>query len=417
MSKTAKKRRQSPDQDNEPAVFDPVPDVIDSIRRGEIVIVTDDERRENEGDFIFAAEKVSESAVNFLATHGRGLICVSADRGVLERLGLSRVQVRGSGDAFSTAFTESVDAADGISTGISARDRAQTISILASETSGAGDLVSPGHMFPIEAAAGGVLVRAGHTEASVDLARLAGLSPVGVICEILNEDGTMARVPELRAIANKFNLKMTSIAAMIDYRRRREKIVEFVREVQMPTEHGPFRLRLYHSCIDNEHHVALVKGNVAHDDPVMVRVHSECLTGDVFGSLRCDCGHQLREAMAMVSRETCGVVLYMRQEGRGIGLANKIHAYQLQEEGMDTVEANTSLGFDADLREYGVGAQILAELGIRKMRLITNNPRKVVGLEGYGLDIVERIPLVLPPNEHSEKYMQVKRDKLGHLLW
>lgn len=404
--------RKNPEQ----GLFDPVDEVIASVRRGEMVVVTDDERRENEGDLVMAGEKVSARTINFMAHYGRGLICVCATAERLQRLGVSRAVTKGRGDAYQTAFMESVDAAHGISTGISAHDRARTIQVIANDRSKPRDLVSPGHTFPIEAREGGVLRRAGHTEASVDLARMAGLKPVGVICEILRDDGSMARVPDLRAFATEHKLKMTCIADLIALRRREERLVEFVREVNLPTRWGTFRLRLYRSLIENENHIALVMGRPSANKPVLVRVHSECLTGDVFGSLRCDCGTQFHEAMRRVAEQKCGVILYMRQEGRGIGLAGKIHAYELQERGLDTVEANEELGFAADLRDYGIGAQILSELGLRKIRLITNNPRKVVGLEGYGLQIVERVPLVCPATRHNARYLRAKKEKLGHLL-
>ena len=398
-------------------MFDPVDEVIGALLNGDLVVVTDDETRENEGDLILAGEKVTDRAVNFMATHGRGLICVAMTPGRLRELGLQRMSRRGKGDAFDTAFMDSVDAAHGTTTGISAADRAQTIRVLAGECSVPADLVSPGHIFPLAARRGGVLRRAGHTEAAVDLARLAGLSPVGVICEILREDGQMARLPELRGFAAQHGLKMTSIADLIAYRRRKEKLIELVRSVALPTHYGNFRLYLYRAEIADEHHLALVSGDLSTVDAPLVRVHSECLTGDVFGSERCDCGRQLHGAMEMVAQEPAGVVVYMRQEGRGIGLANKLHAYALQqEEGLDTVEANERLGFKADLRDYGLGAQILVDLGLRRIRLITNNPKKVVGLEGHGLEIVQRVPLVCPATEHSEHYLQTKREKLGHLL-
>ena len=397
-------------------MFDPVEDVIAAIGQGATVVVTDDENRENEGDLVMAAEKVTDQPINFMATYGRGLICVALTRDRLEHLGVGRMATRNKGDAFNTAFMESVDAREGVTTGISAHDRARTIQVLVDDPSTRADLVSPGHTFPLEAREGGVLTRAGHTEASVDLARLAGLKPAGVICEILREDGHMARLPELREFATRHGLMMTSVADLIAYRRRKEKLVEFVRSIELPTRHGTFLLRLYRSTVDGEHHMALVMGEPAAQDSALVRVHSECLTGDVLGSLRCDCGLQLHRAMQMIAEAGTGVLLYMRQEGRGIGLANKIHAYELQEKGLDTVEANEKLGFSADLRDYGVGAQILADLGLRKIRLITNNPRKVVGLTGYGLDIVERIPIVLPATEHSKRYLETKKSKLGHWL-
>ena len=398
-------------------MLNPVEEVVEAVRNGEMVIIVDDENRENEGDLVMAAERVTADAVNFMTKHGRGLLCTALTRERLKQLGLTRMALRGRGDRFNTAFMESVDAASGITTGISAADRARTIAVLLKDDTGPDDLVCPGHMFPLEAMAGGVLRRAGHTEASVDLARLAGLQPAGVICEILKEDGSMARLPELTLLAREYGLKLTSIAELIAHRSRTERITEFVRAVELPTRYGAFELRLYRSLIDDEHHVALVMGEPAGQNVALVRVHSECLTGDVFGSLRCDCGNQLHAAMEMVAREGAGVVLYMRQEGRGIGLANKIHAYQLQQQkGLDTVQANERLGFDADLRDYGVGAQILVDLGLKRIRLITNNPRKVVGLEAHGIEIVERVALVFEATEHSEYYLRTKKEKLGHLL-
>lgn len=397
--------------------FDPVEDVIEAIGKGQLVVITDDENRENEGDLVLAADRVTDRAINFMTKHGRGLICVAMTRDRLEQLGIRSMPNRsGSGDHFGTAFMESVDARAGVTTGISAHDRARTVTALVSATTTRRDLVSPGHMFPLQAKDGGVLRRAGHTEAAVDLARMAGRLPAGVICEILSEDGKMARLPELRRFATKHKLKMASIEALIAYRRKQERLVEFVRAVDLPTRFGMFKLKLYRSVVDGENHVALVLGDPRRVRAPLVRVHSECLTGDVFGSLRCDCGAQFEKAMQMVARESVGVVLYMRQEGRGIGLANKIHAYELQEQGLDTVEANEKLGFGADLRDYGTGAQILADLGMSRIRLITNNPRKVVGLEAYGLRIVERVPLVLPATEHSKRYLATKKKKLGHWL-
>ena len=397
-------------------MFDPVEQVIDAVRQGEIVVLTDDENRENEGDLVMAADKVTDQTINFMARYGRGLICVALTRDRLKQLELTRMPLKGRGDTFNTAFMESVDAAKNVTTGISAHDRAQTIRVLVNDSSTQADLVSPGHTFPLEAKPGGVLRRAGHTEGSVDLASLAGLKPAGVICEILHEDGQMMRLKDLRQFAAEHRLKMTSVADLIAYRRRNERLIAFVREVDLPTAHGRFRLKLYRSIEDSSHHVALVLGSISPDRPTLVRVHSECLTGDIFGSLRCDCGNQLHGAMEMIRKIGEGVVLYMRQEGRGIGLENKIHAYALQEEGLDTVEANVRLGFAADLRDYGVGAQILSDLGLHRIRLVTNNPRKVIGLEGYGLEIVERVPLIYPENEHNKKYLQTKREKLGHLL-
>jgi len=396
--------------------FDPVEEIVAAIGRGELVVVTDDEKRENEGDLVMAAECATDETINFMARYGRGLICVALTPDALSRLHITRMSKRGSGDAHGTAFMESVDARDGITTGISAHDRARTVELLVAESTKPDDLVSPGHTFPLEAAQGGVLNRAGHTEASVDLARLAGRVPAGVICEILRDDGKMARLPELREFADRHGLKMTSVADLIAYRRRQEKLVRFVRSVRLPTEFGEFQLKLYESLVDGEHHVALVLGDLGKTPSVLVRVHSECLTGDVLHSLRCDCGNQLRTAMRMIGDEGTGVVLYMRQEGRGIGLANKIHAYELQDGGLDTVEANEHLGFDADLREYGVGAQILTDLGLSKIRLMTNNPQKIVGLEGYGLEIKERIPILCGHVDDNKQYLATKKKKLGHLL-
>ncbi len=381
-----------------------------------MVIVTDDEDRENEGDLVMAAEKVTPEAVNFMATHGRGLICVPLTEERADALGLERM-ARENRETHKTDFTVAVDAASGISTGISAADRARTISVLADAKSQRLDLVQPGHVFPLRAKAGGVLRRAGHTEASVDLAKLAGLQPAAVICEIMNADGTMARLPQLLTFKKKHKLRMTSISSLIAQRRKSEKLVVREQVVKMPTQHGEFDLHLYRSLVDGTHHIALVKGQISANRATLVRVHSECLTGDIFGSLRCDCGPQLHRALQQIEKAGEGVVLYMRQhEGRGIGLPAKIHAYRLQEQGLDTVEANLRLGFPAELRDYGVGAQILHDLGVRKMRFMTNNPKKVIGLEGYGLKIVEMVPIKAEANPHNAKYLETKRLKMGHLL-
>ena len=380
-----------------------------------MVIVVDDADRENEGDLIMAGQFVTPAAVNFMATHGRGLICVPTTSERLQQLGIERM-VRQNRETFKTDFQVSVDAAHGVTTGISAGDRAETIRIMADPTALPDDLVAPGHVFPLRAMPGGVLQRAGHTEAAVDLVLLARCRPIGVICEIMSDDGSMARLQELVRFARKHRLKICAIADLIQYRRAREKLVERVEVVKLPTEYGDFDLHLYKSKLDGKHHLALVCGEVAGKRNVLVRVHSECLTGDVFGSRRCDCGPQLHQAMRQVDEAGCGVVVYMRQEGRGIGLAPKIKAYKLQEQGYDTVEANQKLGFDMDLREYGLGAQILTDLGLKKIRLLTNNPRKIVGLEGYGLEIVEQMPIKVKPNPHNARYLETKRKKLGHLL-
>jgi 3,4-dihydroxy 2-butanone 4-phosphate synthase/GTP cyclohydrolase II len=395
-------------------VFDPVEDAIEAIRQGEMVIVVDDEERENEGDLVMAAEKVTPERINFMAKFARGLICVPLTEERADELGLQPMV--GSGSSHETNFTVSVDARYGISTGISAYDRALTIQLLADPDAGPRDFVQPGHVFPLRAKPGGVLRRAGHTEASVDLARLAGLYPAAVICEIMNDDGTMARVPELREFARRHGLKMTSIADLIRYRSQREKLVRREAEAELPTEFGRFRIIAYSNEVDNKEHVALVKGEVAGEENVLVRVHSECLTGDTLLSKRCDCGPQLHEALRQIEHEGRGVLLYIRQEGRGIGLINKIKAYALQDQGLDTVEANRQLGFPEDLRDYGIGAQILKDLGLSTIRLLTNNPKKVVGLEGYGLKITEQVPLQVKPNEHNYEYLRVKKEKLGHLI-
>jgi 3,4-dihydroxy 2-butanone 4-phosphate synthase/GTP cyclohydrolase II len=397
------------------ARFDSIESVVADIRKGKMVIVVDDADRENEGDLILAGQHITPQAINFMAKHGRGLICAPTTSERLQQLGVERM-VKQNREVFKTDFQVSVDAARGISTGISAADRAATIKILADPTAVPEDLVQPGHVFPLRARPGGVLQRAGHTEAAVDLTVLAGCRPIGVICEIMNDDGTMARLPELLKFAKKHRLKIGTMADLIEYRRTREKLVERVEVVQLPTDYGNFDLVLYRSRLDDQHHLALVHGDVAGKPKVLVRVHSECLTGDVFGSRRCDCGSQLHQAMRQVAEVGRGVIVYMRQEGRGIGLAPKIKAYKLQEQGYDTVEANQKLGFDMDLREYGLGAQILVDLGLKTIRLLTNNPKKIVGLEGYGLEIVEQVPIKVKPNPHNARYLNTKRKKMGHLL-
>ncbi|MFL6537146.1 MAG: bifunctional 3,4-dihydroxy-2-butanone-4-phosphate synthase/GTP cyclohydrolase II [Chthoniobacterales bacterium] len=395
--------------------FDTIDDVVRDLADGKIVVVTDDEDRENEGDLVMAAEKVTPASVNFMAMHGRGLICVPVSNERAEQLGLQRM-VAQNREMYRTDFTVSVDAAHGVTTGISAHDRARTIKTIADPKSTPDDLVQPGHIFPLRAKEGGVLRRAGHTEAAVDLAKLAGLQPAGVLCEILHDDGTMARLPELLEFRKKHGLRICTIQSLIGYRRVREKLVEREQVVTMPTEYGDFELHLYRSKVDGTHHLALVKGTISPDTPTLVRVHSECLTGDVFGSRRCDCGNQLHDALRQISEEGKGVLVYMRQEGRGIGLAAKIHAYKLQEEGLDTVEANARLGFPSDLRDYGLGAQILFDLGVRQFRFLTNNPKKVVGLEGYGLEMIEQVPIRAEANPHNARYLETKKLKMGHLL-
>jgi len=394
--------------------FDPIPEIIESVRNGKLVIVTDDADRENEGDLILAAEKTTPESVNFMAMHGRGLICVPITEARAQQLGLQRM-VAHNRELHRTDFTVSVDAARGITTGISAKDRAATIQCLANPDAAPDSLLQPGHVFPLQAKPGGVLRRAGHTEAAVDLARLAGLDPSGVICEILNDDGSMARLKDLLKFKERHGLKICSIRDLIAYRRRSEKLIERAQTISLPTDYGEFTLHLYHSTVDDHHHLALVKGTLD-EEPTLVRVHSECLTGDVFASRRCDCGSQLHGALNQIEEVGKGVLVYMRQEGRGIGLAAKIHAYKLQEEGLDTVEANERLGFPMDLRDYGLGAQILYDLGVRKIRLLTNNPRKVVGLGGYGLEIVEQLPIKFAPNAHNENYLLTKKAKMGHML-
>jgi len=395
--------------------FNSIESVIADLARGKMVIVVDDADRENEGDLIMAGQFVTPADVNFMAKFGRGLICVPTTSERLQQLGIERM-VRQNRESFRTDFQVSVDAARGVSTGISAADRAKTIQIMASPTAVPEDLVQPGHVFPLRARPGGVLQRSGHTEAAIDLVALAKCRTVGILCEIMNDDGTMARLPQLFKFAKKHRLKICTIADLIEYRRTREKLVERVETVKMPTDYGDFDLHLYRSKIDGQHHLALVHGDVAGRQKVLVRVHSECLTGDVFGSRRCDCGSQLHQAMRQVAAAGRGVIVYMRQEGRGIGLAPKIKAYKLQEQGYDTVEANQKLGFEMDLREYGLGAQILVDLGLKTIRLLTNNPKKLVGLEGYGLKIVEQLPIRVKPNPHNEKYLKAKREKMGHLL-
>jgi 3,4-dihydroxy 2-butanone 4-phosphate synthase / GTP cyclohydrolase II len=395
--------------------LDSIPNALTALRRGEPIVVVDDEDRENEGDFIAAADKVTPETINFLSKHGRGLICLAATPDRLRQLELVPM-VSNNTARLGTSFTASIDAAHGITTGISAHDRARTVAVFLDPASTPHDLARPGHVFPLEAQAGGVLRRAGHTEAAVDLSRMAGLSPAGVLCEIMDDDGSMARLPKLRSVADAFGLVLVSIADLIAYRRRHERLVLREIEVDLPTRSGAFRLVAYSTTVDQAVHLALVKGRVTPDEATLVRVHSECMTGDVFHSLRCDCGEQMEAALEAIEARGAGVFLYMRQEGRGIGLLNKLKAYALQEDGSDTVEANRQLGFADDLREYGVGAQILADLGVGRMELLTNNPRKVVGLEGYGLEIAARVPLEIAPNGRNRQYLQTKKDKLGHLL-
>jgi 3,4-dihydroxy 2-butanone 4-phosphate synthase/GTP cyclohydrolase II len=402
-----------------PNPFAPIPEILEDLRAGRMIVLVDDENRENEGDLVMAAEMATPQAVNFMAHHARGLVCLAMAGPLCDRLRLPPM-VQENSSRFGTAFTVSVDAARGVTTGISAADRARTILTAIDDRAAPDDLVRPGHIFPLRARDGGVLVRAGQTEGSVDLARLAGLKPAGVICEIMNDDGTMARLPQLVDFCRTHGLRMTTVADLIAWRRMKERLIERVAKVRLPTEFGAFRLHCYRSLVDEYLHLALCAGDVGEgkvqEEPVLVRVHSECLTGDIFHSKRCDCGPQLEGALRQIAAAGRGVLLYIRQEGRGIGLLNKLRSYELQEQGSDTVEANLRLGFPPDLREYGIGAQILLDVGVRKMRLLTNNPKKIVSIAGYGLEVVERLPIQMPATRENADYLKAKRDKLGHLL-
>lgn len=396
-------------------MFCKVEEAVEEIKHGRVIIIVDDEERENEGDFVCAAEYITPDVVNFMVTHGKGMLCVALSGKRLDELGLP-LMVDTNSALHGTQFTVTVDAIEGTTTGISAVDRAMTIKKLVDPTTKAADFAKPGHIFPLKAFEEGVLRRAGHTEAAVDLCRLAKMTPGGVLCEILKDDGEMARVPDLKKIAAKFNLKIVTVKDIITYRITKERLVEKITNINFPTKHGDFQLYLYKNLLDQKKQIALVKGKINSSTPTLVRMHSECLTGDVFHSLRCDCNEQLNSALEQINATENGVLVYMRQEGRGIGLANKILAYKLQDEGKDTVEANEALGFEPDLRDYGIGAQILLDLGVRKIRLLTNNPKKVIGLKGYGLEIVERVPIEVSANINNERYLKTKRDKLGHII-